>query len=204
VGITFGSIYLYIWLLKSHTPDLFHGAFFWLLCVGFPLFCIALSQRSFPEFSLDFNQNLRALRMLTWFTLIATLAMFTVAWRMNSFHYDGALPSRLAEYVFWAFLQQIGLQIFLTRRLARIFKKPWVVALWASGLFSLVHAPNPALMIFSGLGAFFWAYAFQIAPSLYVLSLSHAWLAVWMLYTIPPAWLRALRIGPAYFTWSGF
>ena len=108
---------------------------------------------------------------------------------------------RFSEYVFWAFLQQIGLQIFLTRRMQHVFKNPMIVAAASSLLFAMMHFPNPILMGFTFIGGFFWCLLFQKRPNLYALALSHAWLAVIALYCFPMEWMHQLRFGPDYWTY---
>jgi membrane protease YdiL (CAAX protease family) len=138
------------------------------------------------------------LRTLTWFTLAATLALVSLAVWTDTLNYDPTLPRRFAEYLVWAFLQQVGLQTFLTRRMQQVFRHPAAVAFASSVLFALIHLPNPLLMGFTLVGGMFWCLSFQKAPNLYALALSHAWLAVTALVCVPPAWMHQLRIGPDY------
>jgi len=177
------------------------AVFFWGVCVGFPIFSIAARQRSFPEFSLDWRAFVRCLRWLIWFTLITTVLFIGVSFHFKAFNYDGQFMTRVSEYFFWAFLQQIGLQTFLTRRLRQVFRNPYLAAFASSSLFALIHLPNAALVIFTWVGGFFWALSFQRTPNLYALAVSHGWLAVVALYCVPTRWLHGLRIGPTYWNY---
>ncbi len=200
VGFALLSIFFYIWYLEHHSLDWLRAVFFWGVCVGFPIACVAYDQKAFPEFSLDWDNFLRSFSILLWFTLIATVALTAMALILKNFNYDGKFMTRVFEYVFWAFLQEIGLQTFLTRRVHRALSKPFLAALVSTTLFSLIHFPNPVLMIFCFVGGFFWSYSYIKAPNLYLIALSHGWLAVVALHAVPPAWLHGLRIGPGYFT----
>lgn len=159
-----------------------------------------MDQKSFPEFSLDWDNFLRSFSILLWFTLIATLLLIALALSLGNFNYDGKFMARVSEYVFWAFLQQIGFQTFLTRRVHRALPKPYLAAFVSTVLFSLIHFPNPVLMIFCFAGGFFWCLSYIKAPNLYLIALSHGWLAVVALHAVPASWLHGLRIGPGYFT----
>ncbi len=200
VGFELLAIFFYIWYLERNSPEWARAAFFWGVCVGFPIFCIARDQKSFPEFSLDWENFLKSLSILVWFTCIATILLISFALASHNFNYDGKFMTRVSEYVFWAFLQQIGFQTFLTRRVHRALPKPFLAALVSATLFSLIHFPNPVLMAFCFVGGFFWCLSYIQAPNLYMIALSHGWLAVIALHAIPSAWLHGLRIGPTYFT----
>jgi hypothetical protein len=197
----FSSIFIYIWVLQKNTQPEIHLPFFWLVCVGFPIFCIARDQQEFPEFSLDWDSFVSCLRGLIWFTVVATAFLVFAALFRSTYHYDGAFLTRFSEYIFWAFLQQIGLQIFLTRRVQNIFKSPVRVSLVAAAVFSSIHFPNLALMVLTWIGGFFWSLSFQRTPNLYAITISHAWLAVIALYTVPMHWMHQFRIGPEYWTY---
>ena len=198
VFIEFLAIFFYIWYADKNSPDWFRSTFFWLICVGLPIACIGKDQKYFPEFSLDWNAFTRGLREILWFTLCGTALLVVIALTTQGFNYDGQILTRLPEYYFWSFLQQIGLQTFLTYRIQKIVKNPLAVSFVTASLFALLHWPNIALVSLTWIGGFFWSYSYQRFPNLYALSLSHAWLAVTSLYCLPPPWLHGLRIGPGY------
>lgn len=200
VIIEFSAVLFYIWYVERNTPDWFRFSFFWLVCVGFPIGCIWKNQKVFPELSLDWNWFTQGLREIFWFTLSATVLLVVISLESEGFNYDGQLFTRVPEYCFWSFLQQIGLQTFLTYRIQKIFKNPIIVSATCATLFALLHWPNIALVLLSWSGGFFWSYSFQRTPNLYALSLSHGWLAVTSFYCLPPQWLHGLRIGPGYFS----
>ncbi|MBI3013023.1 MAG: CPBP family intramembrane metalloprotease [Elusimicrobia bacterium] len=194
------SVLFYVWYLERNSAPWVRSAFFWILCVGFPFFCIWKEQEDFPEFSLDWDEFIGCLRNVLWFTLTGTTVLIGLGLLSDGLNYDGQFLLRFSEYIFWSFLQQIGLQIFLTRRAQRVTTNPWAVSGIAATVFSLIHFPNPALMLLTWLGGFFWSLTFQKTPNLYALSVSHGWLAVTSLYSIPPQWMHGLRIGPGYWT----
>ena len=200
-GLEFFFILLYVWFLAPSSPGWLQAGFFWVFCVGFPLICIGLGEKPLPEFSLDWAAFIKSLRWLVWFTLGATVFLAAMAIALESFHYDGRLLNRFSEYVFWAFLQEIGFQTFLTRRVHMAVGRPHASAVVSCTIFALLHFPNPVLMAFSWIGGFFWALSFIRAPNLYAISVSHGWLAVIVLYCSPKSWLHGLRVGPGYWTY---
>lgn len=202
VGIVLSSIYFYIWYLERNSPEWLRAAFFWGVCVGFPIYCIATDQKRFPEFSLDWENFLQSLYILVWFTVGAAIALGVLALLTQNFNYDGKFMMRFSEYVFWAFLQQIGVQTFLTRRVYRALPKPHLAAFISATLFAMIHLPSPVLVLFCWIGGYFWCLSYIKAPNLYLIALSHGLLAVITLHAVPPLWLHGLRIGPGYWTFT--
>lgn len=179
----------------------FKAPFFWFVCVGFPIYCLSADEESFPEFTLDWFSFARQSGLVMKFTLLATLAMAVLMFVTETFHSDGQFAHRLAEYLFWAFLQQIGFQTFLTRRVQRVLTGPKISALASSTIFALIHLPNPSLVTLTWISGYFWSLAFLRNPNLYALTLSHGWLAVLTFYCVPMDWTRSFRIGPGYWIW---
>lgn len=193
-------IFSYIWIVEVRCPNWLRSLYLWVCCVGFPIFCVWRDQRSFPEFSLDWEAFVKCLRILVWFTVAATVVLTGIAFYFKSYSYDDSFLTRVSEYIFWAFLQQIGVQTFLTYRVGKVVRNKRLAALVSSSLFSLFHFPNPVLMVLSWAGGFFWCLSYLESPNLYAIALSHGWLAVVTLHSVPPSWLHRLRVGPSYWT----
>lgn len=106
-------------------------------------------------------------------------------------------------YYPWALLQNFWMNGYFTNRLAKVFpEQPKLVSLAVGILFAIVHWPNPVLAVATLIGGAMSAYFFQRNRNLYWLALSHAILAVSLLYFLPDAWHHHLRIGPGYWTWK--
>ncbi len=106
----------------------------------------------------------------------------------------GPVAFELAYYFVWAMAQQYGLNAVALRRLEDAGcggSAPFV----AAALFSLLHAPNPALMILTFLGAWLWCTTFRRHPNLFALAISHACLAVTIVNALPPQVTGGLHIG---------
>jgi membrane protease YdiL (CAAX protease family) len=97
----------------------------------------------------------------------------------------------------WAAAQQYALQAVILLRLedAGLNRSAPLVA---AAVFSLVHAPNPGLVILTFLGGLLWCSVFRKYPSIPAVALSHAILAVAVVSMLPPETTGGFRIGPAY------
>ena len=84
------------------------------------------------------------------------------------------------------------MQTFFTRRIETFMDNPITIAAASATLFSLIHFPNPVLMVLTWVGGFYWTYSFLNSPNLYALALSHGWLAVMLRFEIssssPKTW----------------
>lgn len=99
----------------------------------------------------------------------------------------------------WGFLQQYVLQSFMNRRAQIIWGRGPVSVLFTALIFSLLHFPNPWLMLVTFVGGVVWAFVYQRQPNLFALAFSHA-VMTWILVSmLPPSALNHLRIGFKYF-----
>jgi membrane protease YdiL (CAAX protease family) len=99
----------------------------------------------------------------------------------------------------WGLLQQYVLQGFINRRAQSVCGRGWPSVLAVASIFALLHLPNAWLTAATFAGGLLWAWAYQRAPNLLALALSHA-LMTWVLVsTLPDTALRGLRVGFKYF-----
>ena len=106
----------------------------------------------------------------------------------------------LPGYFFWALLQNLWLNGYFTNRLEKVFpERPKLISAVAGILFAIVHLPNPVLFPVTLIGGIMSAYFFQRNRNLYILALSHAILAVSLLYFFPDSWHHHLHIGPGFY-----
>ncbi|MBL8296767.1 MAG: hypothetical protein JNN30_00335 [Rhodanobacteraceae bacterium] len=127
--------------------------------------------------------------------LIATLS---VAWlghiNIAAFPLD-AVPS----YLLWACAQQYLICVVVTDRLhASGLPERWTV-LAAAAAFSLLHAPNAALMFATLLGGLIWSALWLRERSLLAQALSHTLAALALSSGLPPHWLRSAEVSMRYF-----
>lgn len=114
-------------------------------------------------------------------------------------HAERLILFQLALGFGWGFLQQYVLQSFMNRRAQIIWSRGKASVLLTALIFSLLHFPNPWLMVVTFVGGVVWAFVYQKQPNLFALALSHG-IMTWVLVSaLPPSALNHLRIGLKYF-----
>jgi membrane protease YdiL (CAAX protease family) len=101
--------------------------------------------------------------------------------------------------VLWGLLQQYALQGFINRRAQLALGRGWRSVLVVACVFAALHLPNPWLTLATFAGGLLWAYAYQRAPNLLALGLSHGLLTWALVASAPPGALNNLRVGFKYF-----
>lgn len=114
-------------------------------------------------------------------------------------HAERLIILQLALGFGWGFLQQYVLQSFMNRRAQMIWGRGTASVLVTAVIFSVLHFPNPWLMVVTFVGGLVWAFVYQRQPNLFALALSHG-IMTWVLVSaLPPSALNHLRIGLKYF-----
>ncbi|MEI6083677.1 MAG: CPBP family intramembrane glutamic endopeptidase [Verrucomicrobiota bacterium] len=131
-------------------------------------------------------------------TLLVVTGLLIVGYFLESWHFtEKAFRLRPSRWL-WPVVQQYFVQSFLNRRWQELLGRGWRSVLLTALIFSLLHFPNPALMVATFLAGTFWAWSFQREPNIWALALSHMALAFVLKYTLPLAILPNLRVGWAY------
>jgi membrane protease YdiL (CAAX protease family) len=99
----------------------------------------------------------------------------------------------------WGLLQQYALQGFINRRAQMIWGAGTRSVLFVASAFALLHLPNLGLAAATFFGGLLWAWAYQRAPNLLVLGLSHSLMTAVLVLTAPYSWLHGMRVGYGYF-----
>ena len=177
--------------------------------IALALIVIIRSQRLHHETPHDLGFRLdnffRAVKLLLLpmivISLIAVLVGLTLGKRPNfrGWHADRPLPLQLAISAGWGLVQHYVLQGFINRRAQIIWRAGWLSVLVTAVIFSLLHLPNPALMVATLLGGLIWASIYQRAPNLFALALSHAAMSWVLVAALPESLLNHARIGLKYF-----
>jgi hypothetical protein len=191
-----GLIFLIIWVVKPlgrPELDLSLRALVGALLLGSPW----VHRDSPQRLGLRLDNFWNALGRLLPISLLAACLSIAAGYYLVAIDPPGNPAVELAYYFMWATAQQYALQSVILLRLEDSGlgdRSP----LAAATLFSIVHAPNPGLLILTFLGGLLWCSTFRKHPNLFAASLSHAILAVVINSTLPPEATGGYRIGPAY------
>jgi CAAX prenyl protease-like protein len=191
-----GLIFLIIWVVKPlgrSDLDLSLRVVVGLLLLGSPWF----HHDSLERLGLRFDTFWNALAGVLPISLVAAAVAIGAGFFLKSIDPPQNPAVELAYYFSWAIAQQFALQSVILRRLEDMGLRGGA-PLAAAALFSLVHAPNPGLLILTFLGGLLWCTTFRKRPNLLALALSHAILAVVIASTLPAQVIGGYRIGPAY------
>lgn len=193
----------------------------WLMAVP-ALLAIALmvnSQRvrgeSAREIGLSFDNFSLALRLLTGPTLIACLGFAAIGYFTGSFHRTSHFWLNAMVTPIWALIQQYVLQGFIYRRVRFLLvndslssnerkRRVKLAILATAAIFSCAHAPNPMLMTLTFTGGVIWSWAYQRAPNILAVALSHALISLMLMTSLPPWLLPSMSVGYKHFLYQKF
>jgi hypothetical protein len=133
-------------------------------------------------------------------TFVSILVFVAVGWMTGNHAAPdwSRAPAGILAYTGWALLQQYALQDVVLLRLkdaGMTERAPIAAAL----LFALMHLPNAGLMLLTFAGGWVWCRAFDRAPNLLVIAVSHALAALAADQWLPDTFIRGLRVGPGFF-----
>lgn len=166
-----------------------------------PLFIYALwmtwrSRGTLAESGLTAKNFGAACRALAMPTLIGAAILLLIGAAMHSGDYHERFWKRLNPLN--GLVQQLAIQLFFHRQLMAWFgagrKTAWILTLF----FVALHAPNAALMVGTLYGMYFWARAYQKAPNLYAIAISHALLSALLMHSLPEKWKPTVSVGYRY------
>ena len=165
-----------------------------------------LRGESLRDVGFRFDNFFRAIKLLLLPMLIVAIASLLIGLALGAqpnflrWHPERRLIAQIGLGFAWGFVQQYVLQSFVNRR-AQIIWGPGLVSILLTGLiFSMLHLPNPWLMVVTLIGGLIWAAVYQRAPNLIALAISHSVMTWLLVSTLPVSALNHLRIGFKYFT----
>ena len=177
--------------------------------IALALIVIIWSQRLHHETPRDigfrFDNFFRAVKLLLLpmivVSVLAVLVGLALGKRPSFFgwHADRPLASQLGISAGWGLVQHYVLQGFINRRTQIIWGTGWLSVLVTAIIFSLLHLPNPTLMVATLIGGVIWSSIYQRAPNLFALALSHAAMSWVLVAALPESMLNHSRIGLKYF-----
>jgi len=146
----------------------------------------------------------RALALLLPPMVAATLFLILVGWlcgslRLGNLRTGWATASTYFWMFLWGLVQQYPLQGFINRRAQSLWGRGARSTVFTASAFALLHLPNPWLTLATFCGGLLWAWAYQRAPNLIALALSHSLMTVILVTTVPYSSLGGMRVGYGYF-----
>ena len=164
-----------------------------------------LHHETLHDIGFRFDNFFRAVKLLLLpmivVSVLAVLVGLALGKRPGFFgwHADRPLALQLAISAGWGLLQHYVLQGFINRRTQILWGTGWLSVLVTAIIFSLLHLPNPTLMVATLIGGVIWASIYQRAPNLFALALSHAAMSWVLVAALPESMLNHSRIGLKYF-----
>ena len=164
-----------------------------------------LHHETLHDIGFRFDNFFRAVKLLLLpmivVSVLAVLVGLALGKRPGFFgwHADHPLAFQLAMSAGWGLLQHYVLQGFINRRTQILWGTGWLSVLVTAIIFSLLHLPNPTLMVATLIGGVIWASIYQRAPNLFALALSHAAMSWVLVAALPESLLNHSRIGLKYF-----
>ena len=135
-------------------------------------------------------------------TAAAALALAALGWWLGTFSLAAARWRWLEVYAGGIAVQQILLEsvfycgFHTAANRSGCADPPRTATRAAALLFALLHAPNPALVVGTGVAALYWTRHFERFRNLPALMLSHLALGVAAMVALGPGPLLDLRVGP--------
>ena len=165
-----------------------------------------LRGESLRDLGFRFDNFFHALKLLLLPMTVTAIASLLIGLGLGArpnflrWHPERWLIAQIGLGFAWGFVQQYVLQSFVNRR-AQIIWGPGPMSILVAGLiFSLLHLPNPWLMLVTLIGGLIWAAVYQRAPNLFALAVSHSVMTWVLVSTLPVSALNHLRIGFKYFS----
>lgn len=196
-----GLAFVYIWFLKPTGDDRIRVPYL-AIVVLIPMLSNLLHRDRLPELGLRLDNLRISAREVGIVTAAGALLVIGIGLLTGGPHPWSGMWEGFFTYPAWALAQQYAMQAFTLRRMREVVPSSTAAAALTAFLFGIVHAPNVALALVTAVGGYVWCRLFLRHPNLLTLAISHGWLAVLARVFWPAEWLRNLRIGPAFFTWT--
>ncbi|MBN1352445.1 CPBP family intramembrane metalloprotease [candidate division KSB1 bacterium] len=198
ISIIFGFAMLLVWIISPLNNTLLTTAAA-LLALAFTFISHYYHWESLSSLGLRWDYFRPAFKNCGILTLGIFSILLSTELCLGTLQLGWILFPKVLVYFFWALFQQFFFTVYFVTRLRDIFPSRAKIALICALLFSLIHLPNPALMIATLVCGFLWALIYYSYPNLYLIALSHAILAVLFKYSLPNILIHGMKVGPGCF-----
>jgi membrane protease YdiL (CAAX protease family) len=192
--VGYGLILAVIWTPGSEQRVLYWSAFAWIAVTAW------LRRNQTRPIGL----GLRGLWPSLWIipaAIVLFLLGIGIAARAHSLHpLYGPLPVvlHIAEYSFWALMQQFILQVYVLLRLLRLGLRRTPAIAVAALMFAAAHIPNPVLVPAVLIWAAICCCLYLKYRNLYPLAIAHGLLGMCLAVSVPNAINHHMRVGLGY------
>ncbi len=214
VGSVISSVFLTLWLIIPLQPPF---KWMWGIPGVLALALIVNSHRvrgeSLRQLGLSMDDFGRALKLLVLPTLIAIILFVSIGLMTETYQHRQDFSLTLILLPIWGLVQQLILQGFIYRRVRYLLvgdgesgnrSRVNLAIVLTALLFSLAHAPNPALMVLTLAGGLIWSWVYERAPNLPALALSHGLMSGLVITSLPPWILHSMSVGYKHFLYQKF
>jgi membrane protease YdiL (CAAX protease family) len=184
-------------------PDVRFFTFLAVLVLTAGLLTHRSQEESAVDLGLRLDNFMQAARCLVLPMVVIAVALLFFGWFTGSllapqahsrWHFQTA-----AWLLWWALLQQYGLQAIINRQAQVLWGKGIGSVIVVALIFAALHLPNLTLVVATLAGGLVWASVYQRAPNIFALALSHWLMVLALVFTLPPSLLHGMRVGSSYF-----
>lgn len=111
------------------------------------------------------------------------------------------VPRHFFTYMAFCLLQQVGLNSYLTNRLAGAQVTPLCAMIFSAAIFAALHWPNPVLIPLTFIGGWAMAWLFLRERNIIPLAVWQGVLGTLVWWAFPVAWHHAMRVGPGFYAY---
>ncbi len=144
----------------------------------------------------NLSRSFKEVSVATLFCIACILLIFMFYRESYKHHDPGKVVGDLLGYIVWGSVQQFGLNSFLYLRLRKVLVNNYAAIICATAIFSLIHAPNTGLVIFTAIGGLLFCWLFSRNRNIFSLGVMHGTVAVVSLMLLVPGFMKNYSVGP--------
>ncbi len=194
-----GGVFLIVWVLQFCYWKVYLCALASFLCLLVFVSSFLVHEDTLKELGIrvdNLSRSSKETSIVTFFGVALIVSIFLFYRDTYKPHDPGRLLAGFAGYFFWGTVQQFILNSFLYLRLRKLVENNLAAIICAAVIFSLIHAPNTGLMLFSGFGGLLCCYLFSRNRNIFPLGVMQGTLAMLTLWLLVPGLVKDYALGP--------